>query len=290
MGRTRTTTDVDIVTDLGCALGESPIWDPRTHQVVWVDILGGVLYTWAEAMEEPESLYVGRSLSAVAPGKGGGYVLATRDGFAALDASGKFGMIAAVEADVAGNRMNDGKCDDRGRFWAGTISERHISAAGALYMLDPVGNVTKVLGDITISNGLDWSPDGQTMYYVDSATHGLDAFDFEMSAGRLGHKHRVIDINPSLGSPDGITVDEEGFIWVALRSGGAVHRYSPQARLDLRVELPVPLVTSCTFGGPDLKDLYITTAASKDKPIAHEGALFRYPAPVAGIPCRSYGE
>jgi sugar lactone lactonase YvrE len=280
--------DVELAVDAHCLLGESPVWDPRSRRLVWVDIRRGTLHSWAPSTSTSEKVVIGHSLSAVALRRSGGYALATRLGFACLEADGRFGMLAEVEADVLANRMNDGKCDPRGRFWAGTMADDHAAAAGTLYRLDVDGCVTKALRGVTVSNGLAWSGDERTMYYVDSHTHGLDAYDFDAETGELGTKRRVVDVDPSLGHPDGITVDEDGLIWVALHSGGAVHRYRPDGALDFRLELPVPIVTSCSFGGDDLKDLYITTAMSDDWGAEHAGGIFRYECRVAGMPAGWY--
>jgi len=191
-------------------------------------------------------------------------------------------MIAGVETDLPQNRMNDGKCDPAGRFWAGTMSETDDPGAGSLYRLNLDRSVTKVVSGVTISNGLGWSPDATIMYYVDSLAHGLDGFDFSVDSGEVTARRRIAEIPEEVGLPDGITVDEQGYIWVALHSGGALHRYSPEGDLEARIELPVALVTSCAFGGPDYHDLYITTAVdpARDEPLA--GSIFRYRAPVGG--------
>jgi sugar lactone lactonase YvrE len=221
-------------------------------------------------------------VSAVAPREAGGFLLASRPGFATLDDSGVFSLIVEVEAELPENRMNDGKCDPRGRFWAGTMSEWNRPRAGSLYRLDNDGSVTQVVGAVTISNGLDWSIDEKIMYYVDSLTHGLDAFDFTAETGQVRDRRRVADIPESLGIPDGITLDEQGFIWVALHGGNAVHRYSPEGLLERRIELPVSLVTSCSFGGPNLDDLYITSAVDPDRHEPLAGSIFCYRSDVAG--------
>jgi sugar lactone lactonase YvrE len=276
----------ELALELSCALGESPIWDARTEELVFVDIPPGDVYWWSPATARPRRARLGQSVSAIAPLAWGGYVLATRSGFAVLDEGGDLELVAAVEPDRPGNLMNDGKCDPRGRFWAGTMSATEEPGAGSLYRLELDGSVTKVVAGVTVSNGLDWSGDGKTMYYVDSLARGLDAFDFSMETGDVTARRRVADIPASSGVPDGICVDEEDYIWVALYSGHAVHRYSPEGVLDARVELPVALVTSCTFGGPDLRDLYITTAGApgSNEPLA--GSVFCYKAAVPGRPRR----
>ncbi len=280
--------DVELAVDAHCLLGESPVWDPRFGELVWVDIRRGVFHRWAPGTSTAEKVVIGHSLSAVGLRRRGGYVLATRIGFACLEPDGSFGLLAEVEADVRANRMNDGKCDPTGRFWAGTMSDDHAPAGGALYRLEIDGAVAKVLEGVTVSNGLAWSGDERTMYYVDSHTHGLDAYEFDAEKGELGTRRRVVDIDPSLGHPDGITIDQDGLIWVALHSGGAVHRYRPDGVLDIRLELPVPIVTSCGFGGDDLQDLYITTAVSDGMWAEHAGGIFRYKSRVAGTPAAWY--
>jgi sugar lactone lactonase YvrE len=247
-----------------------------------VDIRAERVYWWKPGAPSATSLHVGHSVSAVAPREAGGLLLASRSGFAILDDSGVFDVIADVEADLPENRMNDGKCDPRGRFWAGTMSESNRPRAGSLYRLDNDGSVTLVVGAVTISNGLDWSADEKIMYYVDSLAHGLDAFDFTAETGEVGTRRRVVDIPESLGLPDGITLDEQGFIWVALHGGNAVHRYSPEGLLERRIELPVSLVTSCSFGGPDLRDLYITSAIDPDRDEPLAGSIFCYRSDVGG--------
>jgi sugar lactone lactonase YvrE len=192
-------------------------------------------------------------------------------------------MLAEVEADRPVSRMNDGKCDRRGRFWAGTIAEVHEPGAGSLYRLDADHRAVQVLTGVTTSNGLDWSPDGSTMYFIDTHAHGVDAYDFDEATGEIHNRRRLIDIDPEVGLPDGMAVDAEGGLWVALYDGRAVHRYSADGVLEGRLELPVSLVTSCAFAGPELADLYITTAADRhpDEPLA--GAVFHCRPGVAGL-------
>jgi sugar lactone lactonase YvrE len=272
----------ELALEMQCVLGESPLWDPRAGELVWVDIARGDIFWWTPGAPSARRLPTGQTVSAIAPRASGGYVLATRSGFAQLDQAGGIELIAPVEDDRPENLMNDGKCDPAGRFWAGTMSETETPGAGSLYRLDLDGTVARVVRDVTVPNGLDWSPDGKIMYFVDSLAGGLDTFDFSVETGTVTARRRLVDIAGTLGLPDGMTTDSEGCIWVALYSGHAVHRYSPEGVLELRVELPVSLVTSCTFGGPELRDLFITTArvADRDEPLA--GSVFCYEADVAG--------
>jgi len=219
-------------------------------------------------------------IGAAALRSSGGLVLAVRDGFGALDpASGRFDMIAPVEADDPTIRMNDGKVDPAGRFWAGTMGVDHRPGVGTLYRLDPDLRVSPMVTGVSISNGLDWSLDGRTMYYIDTPTRRVDRFAFEVATGSIAERTPAVAIRDGAGSPDGMTVDAEGFLWVALWDGWSVERYSPDGRLDRRVEVPAAQTSSCAFGGPDLDLLFITTAQEgfppgghPDQP--HAGGLF----------------
>jgi sugar lactone lactonase YvrE len=197
--------------------------------------------------------------------------------------------VTPVEADVPTNRMNDGKCDPGGRFWAGTMAFEVTPGAAALYRLDPDLQVTRVVSGVTLSNGLGWSLDGRQMFYIDSMSHGVDVFDFEPADGSLGERRRLITIAPDEGLPDGMTVDAEGCLWVALHGSGSIRRYTPDGHVDRVVRVPPTMVTSCAFGGPDLTDLYITTMnlglseeARRAQPLA--GGLFRCQPGVRGLP------
>jgi sugar lactone lactonase YvrE len=196
--------------------------------------------------------------------------------------------VAPVEADVTQNRMNDGKCDPAGRFFAGTMSFDPTPGTGAFYRLDPDLSVTRVLDGVTLSNGLDWSPHQRTLYYIDSMTQGVDAFSFDVRTGRLSDRRRLITIPADVGLPDGMTVDAEGYLWVALHGSGTVRRFSPDGSLERVVRLPVSHVTCCAFGGADYSDLYITSMTYgleqkiRDEPLA--GSLFRCRPGVRGRP------
>jgi sugar lactone lactonase YvrE len=203
--------------------------------------------------------------------------------------SGAVEMIEEVEADKTDQRMNDGNCDAAGRFWAGTMAIDEHEGAGALYRLDPDGRVHTMVDRVSISNGIDWSEDGRLMYYIDSPTQSVDVFDFDLASGTIANRRSFVRIDPVDGTPDGLTLDAEGFVWVALWGGGAVRRYASDGTLDSIVTVAAPHVTSCAFGGRDLGDLYITTARIKlsdaersSRPLA--GGLFRTRPGVHGRP------
>jgi sugar lactone lactonase YvrE len=182
-------------------------------------------------------------------------------------------------------RMNDGGCDPQGRFYCGSMAYDTAKGRGSLYRFEPDGDVAVVLRDVTISNGLAWTADGGHVYYVDTPTQRVDVFDFDASRGTFANRRTLVEIPAERGAPDGITVDAEGAVWVALWDGGAVHRYRSDGRLDTIVELPVPRVSACCFGGPELDVLYITT--SRDGVPAGEqpsaGAVFGCQPGVRGM-------
>ena len=270
-----------------CMLGEGPVWDARERRLIFVDILDGLVHSVDPTTAELETLAVGEPVGAAVPRERGGLVLATRSGFALVDPRDRriTPLREIDEGPIPGNRMNDGKCDARGRFWAGTQSDESERRAGGLYRLEADGSATRVLGGIGISNGLDWSEDGRTFYFIDTPTRAIDAFDFDPEPGALSRRRRVVEIPAEHGLPDGMTIDAEGGLWVAMFGGSAVHRYAPDGSLDRVVSLPVSLVTSCAFGGPDLDELYVTSAAhrlSAPEPLA--GSLFRLSPGTHGRP------
>jgi sugar lactone lactonase YvrE len=185
-------------------------------------------------------------------------------------------------------RMNEGGCDPDGRFWCGSMAYDRRPGGAAVYRLDPDRSVRRVLDGVTISNGLEWSPDGSRAYYDDTATHRVDVFDYDTDDGLTARRPFVVLTDAE--RPDGLTVDTEGGVWVALNGSGVVHRYTPAGVLDEVVHLPTPKVTACTFGGPGLDQLFITTSregmAPDDDPVA--GSLFRADVGVSGLPVREF--
>jgi sugar lactone lactonase YvrE len=231
------------------------------------------------ALERVETITIEQHIGAVAPAIGGGYVLAAGQGFLFVDDSGLIHELAQPEAGHQDVRMNDGACDLQGRFWAGTVAYDETPGAAVLYRLELDGSCTTVLTGLTISNGIGWSPDGTTMYLNDSGTARLDAFRFEGASGAIGERRTLVRIDEPGVAPDGLTVDEEGGIWVALWNGGAVRRYAPDGALLQVVELPVARPTSCAFGGPDGTTLFVTSARTDldDEALAqqpHAGHVF----------------
>jgi sugar lactone lactonase YvrE len=279
------TSDVELVVDAHAIVGEGPIWHPDRQLLSWVDIEGCRVHWYDPARNLDTSVDVGQPVGAALPRRAGGLILALRDGFAALD-GGQVRMLIDVEADDPNTRMNDGACDRAGRLWAGTMAFAERHGAGTLYRLDPDLRVTAAVTGVTISNGIGWSPDDMLMYFIDTPTMGLDVFAYDPTTGALGARRRLVTFPEGRGMPDGLTVDAEGYIWVALWGGWAVQRYAPDGTLDRTIQVPAAQTSSCAFGGADLGDLYITTAARgvsvAEQP--HAGGLFRCRPGVVGQP------
>lgn len=274
-------------------LGESPCWDPHTGRLLWVDIPAGRIHHLVPDTDLHGWYDVGTPVSAVVPRAAGGYGLAVREGFAVLDPDGTVRVVAEVEADRPGNRMNDGACDEAGRFFAGTKAEDDTPGAGALYRLDPSADAghraepVRVFADVTNSNGIAWSPDGRLLYYVDTGTRRIDVCDYDPRTGTVSHRRPFAEIGAEAGWPDGLAVDAEGAVWVALWEGGAVRRYTPDGRLHRTLYVPARRVTNCAFGGADLDVLYVTTAATDDRePLG--GRLFAFRTGIRGLPAHPY--
>lgn len=242
-------------------LGEGPLWDELRQRLLVVDIMAGHVHeidpvTWAS-----RRLDVGMPVGAVACTTRGDWVIAAAQGFYRLDPeTGHLTHIAEAAPGRDDLRMNDGYVDPWGRFWAGTLSLRRERARAALYRLDPDGSVRTVLEGVTTSNGLDWSPDRRTMYFVDTETGRVDCFEIDPASGEVSGRRPFVTVPPDEGRPDGLIVDADEGVWVALWRGGAICRFLPDGRLDRRVRLPVALVTKCAFGGADLRQCFVTTA------------------------------
>lgn len=294
MSATPRTTDIDLVLDAHAETGEGPVWDYRDERLMWIDITKGIVHRLDTTSGFDEAYAVGQPVGALALRSIGGFALAVRGGFAGFElGAGSPQPMADTEAATPSNRMNDGKVDSMGRFWAGSMAFAEEGREGSLYRLDPDHSVRHVLTGLGISNGLGWSPDDRVMYHIDSLAGGVDAYDFNAEWGHIANKRRLIDVERADGIPDGMTVDGQGCLWVALWNGWCVRRYRPDGTLDLEVRLPVKQVSCCAFGGPDLSDLYITTASRglsaedlRQQPGA--GGLFRHQPGVRGLSTGSY--
>ena len=267
--------------------GEGPVWSERWGGLRWVDMLGGDLLSLA-ADGTINRRHVGNVAAVLRPRRQGGAVIGVERGFALEDADGTLTHLDELWTDTS-VRMNEGGCDPDGRFYCGSMAYDQRPGAGALYRLDPDGSVRVVLEHVTISNGLEWSPDGSRAYYNDTPTQRIDVLDYDGESGLTGRRP-FAEIPVEAGGPDGLTVDEGGGVWVALYGGGAVRCYTPEGVLGEVIEVPTKQVTACTFGGQDHNQLFITTSreglGGGEEPLA--GSLFRAAVGVAGLPVREF--
>lgn len=268
--------------------GEGPVWSESWGGLRWVDMLAGDILSFADgASGEIRRAHVGSVAAAVRPRRGGGAVIGVERGFALEEPDGSITTLSPVWASTE-VRMNEGGCDPDGRFYCGSMAYDKTPGAASLFRLDPDGQVEVVLDGVTISNGLEWSPDGSLAYYNDTDTGQVSVFDYDSERGLT--ERRVFVELPDGGRPDGLTVDAEGGVWVAVSNGGVVQRYTPGGDLEDIVEVPASKTTACTFGGDRLDRLFITTSQENintdDDPLA--GSLFVADVGVRGIPTREF--
>ena len=280
-------THVEQVTDPICYHGEGPVWSEQWGGLRWLDMLAGDLLH-LKPDGSVQRRHVAAIVAAVRPRRGGGAVLGIERGFALENADGTITRMDDLWSDRS-VRMNEGGCDPDGRFYCGSMAYDERSPLGRLYRLDPDGGVLVVLEKVTISNGLEWSPDGSRAYYVDTPTCRIDVFDYDTTAG-LSARRPFVDMTAEGGLPDGLTVDREGAVWVAIANRGVVRRYRADGGLDEEVAVPAKKVTACTFGGPDLDHLYITTSKDGLEPGSDPfaGSLFRLFTGPLGRPIREF--
>jgi sugar lactone lactonase YvrE len=290
-------TEPELVLDARALLGEGAIWNPALQRLHWIDIEAHRVFTFDPATGDNRACDVGQRVGTVVPRRAGGLMLALQAGFAALDlGTGRVTPLAPPpEHDPALARFNDGKCDPAGRFWAGTmVFQKGPNPPGKLYRLDADGAMHVMLRDVSTSNGVAWSLDRRTLYYIDTPLRRVDAFDYDDATGQIANRRTVITVPPDLGRPDGSTLDAEGMLWVAMWEGWGVTRWNPQTGALLQtVRLPVARTTSCAFGGPELDTLYVTSARGEltaaqlaAQPLA--GGLFRLRPGVRGLPAPAY--
>ena len=280
-----------------CALGEGPVWDDVRKTICWVDILNGVIHEFSPKQNTHKTIPVHQMIGAVAVCTEGNFIAALQNGFAFIDRkSGEIKLLEDPELHLPANRFNDGKCDPAGRFWAGTMSLADEPGAGNVYVIQNGLVPEKKIEAVTISNGMAWSLNHQTFYYIDTPTFEITAYDYEKLTGHISNKRTIIKIANEDGYPDGMTIDNEGMLWIAHWDGWQVTRWNPDSGEKLAIiKLPVAKITSCTFGGENLDDLYITTAKVnltemelQEQPLA--GSLFVIPhCGFKGMPAFEFG-
>jgi sugar lactone lactonase YvrE len=279
---------LEIATASHCLLGEGPVWNQSIKSLNFIDIFGKRVYSYDPQVGRLDSFLCPQEIGAVIPSETGGFLLNLRDGIYTSTLSGsEITLAMSIESENGTNRMNDAKCDPHGRLWAGTMDEAGVKRSGALYRIDERGLV-KILDNVTVSNGLGWSPDGEVMYYIDSGKQMLQAGDFDLNTGMLINLKPFVEFKSEMGTPDGLTVDQDGGVWVAFFGGGSVRRFSPEGLLTHIVNLPASQVTSCCFGGETYGQLYITTAnvglKENDSQQTHAGDLFVADTGFLGLP------
>ncbi len=278
---------VEVVGSRVSQWGEGPIW--HQGRLLYVDIESHLIVAFDPATDEERVWNVGQRVGTVVPRLGGGLVWAGDDGFYFLDeTSGVSTAIADPEIGVLDNRFNDGKCDPAGRLWAGSICLKKRPEA-ALYCLDTDLSVAKKFGPVTNSNGIVWARDGKTMYYIDTPSKKVRAFDFDVATGSISQERVVWDTSEDESSPDGMTIDSEDRLWIAFCHGGKVVCYDPVAGQKLeQIDFPCIETTACAFGGADLSELYVTTGVKPGLDEAAAGRLFVCRPGVMGVPATAF--
>lgn len=280
----------EIVLRHQATLGEGALWNEKDQFLYWVDIMEQQVMIFDPATGDNRAISTGSDVGTVVQRESGGAMIAVRDGFASLDLeTGAVEMVA--EQKVDGVRFNDGKCDPQGRFWAGTMAYDSTEGAGSLYLIDADFSVRTMIESVSISNGLVWTSDRQTFYYIDSPTHQVQAFDYDDVTGDISNHRIAIEIDgEEYGAPDGMTIDSDDNIWVAMWGGGSVTHWNPQTgELLGQIEVPgAKQVTSCALGGPELNELFITTASiDLDEEALQEqvnaGILFKTEVDAKGV-------
>ncbi|WP_062205299.1 SMP-30/gluconolactonase/LRE family protein [Streptomyces sp. NBRC 109706] len=264
-------------------LGEGPTWDPTAERLVWVDILSSRVHLFDPATGRRAVLPTEQHVGAAKPRRDGGLVVNLRDGVGLYDPDGTFRWLR--RETVPGRRGNDAAVAPDGALWAGTMRYDERAGGGTLSRVAPDGSAETVLPEVTVSNGLGWSPDGRSLYYIDTPTRRIDVFAVAGDGGVAGRRV-LVDTAGLAGYPDGMTVDADGCLWVAFWDAGAIRRFTPEGALDRTVELPVSRATACAFGGVDLTDLYVSTARVGVDPRAEPlaGSLLVLPGLGRGLP------
>jgi sugar lactone lactonase YvrE len=285
-------TEFDVVVEARAELGEGPRWDAASATLLWVDIPGHRVHRYDPASGRDAEELVPGLVSLALPRSRGGAVIGLPDGLHVLDGE-RSPLLVPIGAERTGTRTNDGACDAAGRLWVGTMALDEASPLGGLYRVGADLSLTAVLTGTVISNGLGWSPAGDRFYFIDSPTRRVVVFDFDPATGALEGRRRFAAVEVGGAVPDGLAVDADGGVWVALHGGWGLRRYASDGELAAIVDLPVARVTSCCFGGPDLRDLYVTTRREglsagelAAQPLA--GALLRLDAGVPGLPTHAF--
>jgi sugar lactone lactonase YvrE len=279
--------------DAKAILGESPFWDDKNSALYWVDIIGKKLNSYKPNIKENHSYSFSKLVCNVVKRKNGDLILSLEDGiYSFRQSNNKLHQIVQPDTLGVDNRFNDGKCDPQGRFWSGTMNMNGEKHQGKLYCLNQDGILEQKLDRLSISNGIAWNKELNKMYFIDTPTQKIVSFDFNFKNGEINNIESIFKFSEKDGSPDGMTIDSEGMLWVSLWGGGKVAKIDPLKKKWIdSINVPAKLVTSCVFGGEDLKTLYITTACfglteEELEETPHAGGIFSINLNVKGT--RSY--
>ena len=281
---------VDCIVESKNVLGECTLWDWREQLLWWVDSRGPSIWRHDPGSGDTRSKALAEVIGSFCFREGGGMVAATSSGFHFLDpVSGKLESIVDPESNLSENRFNDGRCDRRGRFVSGTMSDVRRDPTGSLYRLDPDRSWAKLRSDIVVPNSIAWSPDDRTMYFADTYRHTIWAYDYDIASGAISRERVFVDASSHPGRPDGSCVDADGCLWNAEYGGWRLVRYTPAGKIDRVIEMPVQNPTCCCFGGKDLDILYVSSATQRltpedlaKQPLA--GGVFAVRPGVKGLP------
>lgn len=291
---------LELLVDAKALVGEGPCWDDREHVLYWVDISAYRIHRYDPVEGSNRTLELDAYVGSVVVRERGGLLAATQKGLHEVDfAAGTWRTVADMpRREPPGHTFNDGKCDPAGRFWIGTMAAEgtpdSFKPDGTLYMVDETGSLTPRLSRLTIPNGMAWSADSKTMYLIDSVSRQVAAWDYDLQTGTIRNKRTVVAIAEADGLPDGMTIDEEGMIWVAHWGGSRVTRWNPASgRMIGAIDVPARQTTSCAFGGKDLDTLYITSAREglseeELQRYPYSGGLFGIKPGVRGTPSARY--
>ena len=271
-------------------LGEGAFWNHQTQTFYWVDIEGKALHIYDPKTKINQSFATPSRIGTVVPVNATEAIVALVDGIYIMNTTdGSISLFSDVEAAMPENRFNDGKCDPAGRLWVGSMHYAQSEPNASLYMVDHTGVATKQLDSVTISNGIVWTSDQKTMYYIDTPTGFIRAFDYDNNTGAISNERVAVEIDESIGFPDGMAIDAEDMLWVGLWNGDIVARFNPKTgKLIGKIEVPAHNVTACAFGGPNLDTLYITTASldmteEEKKRYPDAGSIFKAVPGVKGV-------
>jgi len=286
----KTNSKVEVAYKTKALLGEGAIWDAKTSQLYWIDIEGKKLHILDPKNHVDKVIKTPSKIGTVVPTENGDVLVALEDGVYQLNLKTEaITLFADMHKSLEGKRLNDGKCDPKGRFWVGSMHMEQKKGAANLYTINNSGLVDTKIDSVTISNGIVWTSDHKTMYYIDTPTSEIKAYDYDMKTGHISNQRVVVKISVALGYPDGMTIDEEDMLWVGMWNGNAVIRFNPKTGEILqKIEVPAHNITSCAFGGDDLETLYITSASidmteeeKKAYPLA--GSVFKVKPEVKGV-------